>query len=197
VTTEGPGRVLYFISHPDVVIDPSVPITEWPLSARGRERMARCCDKPWVARLSALYASAERKALDGAGILSAATGLAVHVRPDLGENDRSATGYLPPSEFEATADRFFAEPETSVRGWTPAVDEQRRIVAAVEAVIAEAPEQGDIAAVSHGAVGALLLAHLLGEPIGRRFDQPRNGGGNLFAVDAATGALLHGWQPID
>ncbi len=197
MTTEGPRRALYFITHPDVVIDPSVPITEWPLSPRGRERMTRCCGKPWVSRLSALYASTERKALDGAGILSAATGLAVRVRPDLGENDRSATGYLPPVEFEATADRFFAEPETSVLGWAPALDEQRRIVTAVEAVVAEAPGQGDIALVSHGGVGALLLAHLLGEPISRRFDQPRNGGGNVFAVDAAAGALLHGWQPID
>jgi broad specificity phosphatase PhoE len=197
VTPGGPGRALYFISHPEAAIDPSVPITEWPLSAAGRERMIRCCDKPWVDRLSALYSSAERKALDGAEILSAVTGLAVRVRPDLGENDRSATGYLPPSEFEATADRFFAEPETSVRGWAPAADEQRRIAAAVEAVIAEAPGQGDIAVVSHGAVGALLLAHLLGAPIGRRFDQPRNGGGNVFAVDVATGTLLHGWQPID
>jgi broad specificity phosphatase PhoE len=197
VTTGGPGRALHFVTHPEVVIDPSVPITEWPLSPSGRERMARCCRKPWAGGLSALYSSAERKALDGAAILSAATGLTVLVRGELGENDRSATGYLPPAEFEAAADRFFAEPEVSVRGWVPAADEQRRIVAAVEAAIAEAPGQGDIAVVSHGAVGALLLAHLLGQPIDRRFDQPRNGGGNMFAVDVATGALRHGWQPID
>lgn len=191
------GGILHFVTHPNVVIDPAVAITEWPLSARGRERMAMCCTLPWVAGLSALYASAERKALDGADMLAAATGLPVRVRADLGENDRAATGYLPPAEFEATADRFFAEPEVAVRGWARAVDEQRRIVAAVEAVVAEAPGAGGIAVVSHGAVGALLLAHLLGEPISRRLDQPANGGGNVFAFDAATRAVIHGWQPVD
>lgn len=190
------GRNVRFVTHPDVVVDPAVAITEWPLSARGRERMARCCALPWVAGLTALYASAERKALDGAEVLSAATGLPIAVRGDLGENDRSATGYLLPEEFEATADRFFAEPQASVRGWARAVDEQRRIIAAVTAVIAEAPGQGDIAIVSHGAVGALLLAHLLGQPISRRFDQPGSGGGNFFAFDARACAVLHGWRSI-
>lgn len=191
------ARSIRFITHPNVVIDPAVPITEWPLSATGRERMTRLCTLPWVAGLAALYSSSERKALDGAGMLSAAAGRKVRVRADLGENDRSATGYLPPAEFEATAERFFAEPESPVRGWARAVDEQRRIVQAIDAVIADALGPGDIAVVSHGAVGALLLAHLLGEPISRRFDQPANGGGNIFAFDADSRALVHGWQPID
>ena len=192
-----PSRIVYFVSHPNVVIDPAVPVTEWPLSERGRERMMRGCALPWVATLAALYSSAERKALDGAAILSTATGLPVRVRADLGENDRSATGYLPPAEFEATADRFFAEPEASVRGWARAVDEQRRIVAAIGDVATDAAGEGGIAVVSHGAVGALLLAHLSGEPISRRFDQPANGGGNYFAFDAGSTALLHGWRSID
>lgn len=192
-----PDRTVRFITHPNVVIDPAVPVTEWPLSARGRERMQACCALPWVGGLTALYSSAERKALDGAAILSEATGLEVGIRDGLGENDRSATGYLPPVEFEATADRFFAKPAASVRGWARAVDEQRRIVATVEAVIAESPGEGGIAIVSHGAVGALLLAHLLGQPISRRFDQPANGGGNVFAFEAGSRALIHGWQPID
>lgn len=191
------GRPVYFITHPNVVIDPAVAITEWPLSGVGHVRMARGCRLPWVPDLTALFSSAERKALDGAEVLSAATGLPVVARADLGENDRSATGYLPPVEFEATADRFFAEPEVSVRGWGRAVDEQRRIVAAVREVTDEAPGRGGIAIVSHGAVGALLLADLLGEPISRRFDQPGNGGGNVFAFDTASRDLIHGWQPID
>lgn len=191
-----PKRVVYFITHPNVVIDPAVAITEWPLSELGRMRMVKACVQPWVPTLSAVYSSAERKALVGAEILAAASGLPVTVRADLGENDRTATGYLPPAEFEALADRFFAEPERSVRGWGRAVDEQARIVAAVEAAIAEAAGTGGIAVVSHGAVGALLLAHLLGASISRRFDQPVTGGGNVFAFDAGSRAVLHAWRPI-
>ena len=34
---------------------------------------------------------------------------------DLGENDRSATGYLPKAEFEALADAFFSAPMSAWR----------------------------------------------------------------------------------
>ena len=94
------------------------------------------------------------------------------------------------------AELFFAHPETSIRGWERAVNAQRRIVAAVEGVIAAAPE-GDVAIVAHGGVGALLLCHLLGALIGRAHDQPPNNGGNHFTFDAASRHLLHGWRPID
>jgi len=49
----------------------------------------------------------------------------------LGENDRSATGYLEPQEFETTANAFFAYPERSIRGWETAQAAQTRIVEAV------------------------------------------------------------------
>jgi hypothetical protein len=44
------------------------------------------------------------------------------------ENDRSATGFLPPDEFETVANRLFAEPLVSIRGWERAIDAQLRIV---------------------------------------------------------------------
>ena len=80
----------------------------------------------------------------------------MRVREDLGENDRSATGFLPPPEFERMADAFFANPTVSVRGWERAVDVQARIVAAVRAVAAAEEGAGDILVAAHGAVGALL-----------------------------------------
>lgn len=186
---------LYFITHSDVVIDPSVAIADWPLSDRGRIRMAALASTPWIWRLTELYASTERKARDGAAVLAGLTGLKPIERADLGENDRSATGYLPPEEFQAAADAFFAEPDASIRGWTRAVDEQARIVAALEAVISEA--NGDVAVVSHGAVGALALAHYLEQPISRALDQPGAAGGNFFALSIADRRVRHGWRPVD
>ena len=47
-------------------------------------------------------------------MLAAALRLTPIIRADLGENDRSATGYLPKAEFEAMADAFFARPDESV-----------------------------------------------------------------------------------
>lgn len=153
--------------------------------------------QPWLDGLAAVWSSGEQKALDGAAILAEALAIPHHVLAGLGENDREATGYLAQAEFEATADRFFAEPETSVRGWERAVDAQARILAAVTQVIQAHDSQGDIAIIAHGGVGTLLLCHLKGCPIRRSEDQPPTQGGNYFAFDAFSRTLHHGWRPID
>jgi broad specificity phosphatase PhoE len=191
------ARHIHFITHPDVLIDPAVPVPDWPLSPRGRERMQAALRLPWMAGVRALFSSTERKAVDGAAILAEALSLPIIQLEDLGENDRSSTGYLPKLEFEAMADQFFARPQESVRGWERAVDAQRRIVAAMEEVLRRAPAEGDVAVVSHGGVGALYLCHLQGRPIGRDADQPPTNGGNHYAFDARARRLLHGWRSID
>ena len=187
---------VHFITHPDVLIDPAVPVPRWPLSPRGRARMQAALARPWIAGVAAVHCSTEQKAIDGAAILAEARGLAFTLHADLGENDRSATGFLPPPEFEATADAFFANPNISIRGWERAVDAQARVVGAVSRLLA-APPTGDLAIVAHGAVGALLLCALLGEPISRVRDQPPGKGGFRFAFDAASRSVQHGWQPIE
>ena len=62
---------------------------------------------------------------------------------------------------------------------------------------AMASDDGDVAIVSHGGVGALLLSHLKCGPISRADDQPGQGGGNFYTFDAATCRLLSGWHSID
>jgi broad specificity phosphatase PhoE len=135
--------------------------------------------------------------MDAATIRADGLGLAFTTMAALGENDRSATGYLPKGEFEALADAFFAQPEHSIRGWERAVDAQRRIIAAVHAILASAPPDGDIAIVAHGAVGALLICALESLPISRTQDQPPGNGGFYFPIDTRTGLLRHGWTAID
>lgn len=189
--------IVHFITHPDVVIDPAVPIPDWPLSERGRARMQAALSAPWVPAIRAIHCSTERKAIDGAEILAAHLGVPFATHGDLGENDRSATGFLPRAEFEATADLFFAHPTQSIRGWERAVDAQARVVAAVDRLLAVPPE-GDVAIVAHGGVGALLLCALLGEEISRTRDQPQTAaGGFRFAFDAASRQVLHAWERID
>ena len=69
-------------------------------------------------------------------MLAARFRIGIEVASDLGENNRSATGFLPPAEFEKVADAFFANPEESVRGWERAIDAQRRIREAVDRIVA-------------------------------------------------------------
>jgi broad specificity phosphatase PhoE len=191
-------RTVYFITHPDVLVDPTVPVPEWPLSLRGRDRMARALELPWITGVSAVWCSTERKARNGAAILAGHLGLPVTELAELGENDRSSTGYLPKVEFEAVADLFFGHPDESIRGWERAIDAQRRIVGAIETILTASQDgTGDVAIVAHGGVGALLLCHLRGDPIGRQHDQPPTNGGNYFAFDVTTRQIRQRWTAVD
>lgn len=187
----------YFITHPDVVIDPAVAVPDWRLSALGIARMRAFAKQPWLSSVRALFCSRERKAVDGAAILAEALGFNSVVLEALAENDRSATGYLAKDEFEKTADAFFARAHESVRGWERAVDAQRRIIAAMDEVLRLAPIDGDVAVTSHGGVGALYLSHLKGRAIDRSCEQPAGNGGNFFAFERHSRRLVLDWRSID
>jgi broad specificity phosphatase PhoE len=189
--------LVHFITHPEVVIDPAVAVTDWPLSSEGLRRMRLALHQRWVRNVRSVFCSDERKARDAAHILSHHLGITPIIIAALRENDRSTTGYLPKPEFEAVADAFFAQPEQSVRGWERAADAQQRIIGAVHHAVASTEADGDIAIVAHGGVGALLLCHLKQVAISRTEDQPGAGGGNVFVFERASYRLRSGWRPID
>lgn len=191
------SRTFYFISHPNVVISQDVAVPRWPLSPLGRERMRAGLQQPWINQITAIYSSTEQKAIDAAEILARHLSLPFHRVEALGENDRSATGFLSPQEFEQVADAFFAQPINSVRGWERGQDAQSRIVGAVTEIHASDRTSGTIAIVSHGAVGTLLHCHLNGQPISRKWDQPANGGGNFYRFTVEPPGVSGSWAPID
>jgi len=190
---------IFFITHPDAAIDPGLPIPDWPLNERGRARMRALAARPWISAVRSIFASSERKARDGTQILADVLGISRYdVVDDLGENDRSATGYLPHREFEAMVDAFFAQPQTSVRGWESAVDAQARIIRAIDRIVSQAAGDGNLAIIGHGGTGTLLYCRLARVPIDRRYDQPSTNGGNWFAFERASRRLRHdGWRSID
>ena len=159
--------------------------------------MHKMLGQTWMQNIGSVWCSDERKAIEAAAVIGDAIGIPPRRLSDLGENDRSSTGYLPRAEFEATADAFFANPNRSVRGWETAADAQARVVVAVGTVLTQTAGDRDIALVSHGGVGTLLLCQLKMCPINRAQDQPGDDGGNYFSFDASTRSLHHGWQPID
>lgn len=187
--------IAYYITHPQVRIDANVPVPEWGLSDIGRARTSVMLDQPWVRSIRRIVSSGERKAVETGEILGRHLRLEVEVRERMHENDRSATGFLPPAEFEAVADQFFANPYSSIRGWERAIDAQRRILSEVDIVLGT-DDGADVAFVGHGGVGTLLLLSLSGREISREADQPA-GGGHYFAYDTGARRIVHGWRPID
>ena len=187
--------IAFYLTHPQVAIDPSVPVPGWSLSEKGRERVLSARGKPWLKNIRRIVSSEERKAMETAGLIGEAIGVGAETRPGMGENDRSATGFITPDRFEAAADAFFAAPDRSWSGWETARDAQARIVRAVTAALAE--PGGPVLFVGHGAVGTLLKCHVAGRPIARSEDQGAGGGGNLYAFDLEAGRLLCDWTPME
>lgn len=190
-----PATRIVFVTHAEVEIDPDRPVTDWPLNALGRSRHAAFCDHPDLQGVGAVYCSEERKARDGAEIHASRLGLMPRIVTALGENDRSATGYLPQPAFEEMADAFFANPDAQVRGWESARAAQARIFAAVRTIAELERPAGDILIVSHGAVGTLLRCACLGRPISRSEDQPA-GGGSYFVIQLPGWTTDPEWRTI-
>ena len=186
-----------YINRPQVRIDPGVPVPHWGLSDVGRARAEAAAAQPWVRQLRRIVSSDETKAIELAAILGEAAGVKVEIAEDTHENDRSATGFLPPPEFEKAADWFFANPQESFHGWERALDAQTRIVAVVRSVLAHHDLSAPIAFIGHGGVGTLLRCHIAGLPVARIHDQPPNGGGNIHAFRLGDLKPLSGWVPME
>ncbi len=184
-----------YLSHPQVLIDPDEDITKWGLNDIGRQRIVALADSGALDGMSVVISSAETKAVETSSLLSGKIGCEMVIREAMHENDRSATGYLPSEEFEATADQFFSEPTRSVRGWETAIDAQTRIVSEVRQARSDFPN-GPILFVGHGAVGTLLYCHLAGLPISREYDQ-LPGGGCYFEFENLDSAPMQSWQSLE
>ena len=187
--------VLRYLTHPQVQINPLVPVPQWGLSDLGHSRTHAIKNAAALKATHLIISSGEAKAIETASIIAEHLHLKVTIREATHENDRSATGYLPPPEFERMANAFFAEPEKSIRGWERAIDAQARIVAEAQHAIAQNTES-DILMVGHGGVGTLLYCHFAKLPISRSCDQAP-GGGNFFTVSLSTRHIIHSWRVME
>ena len=183
------------VSHPPGGDHRTGEAGEWSLSTPSCARAETFARAEVLLKTALIISSAERKAIETAEIIGGRLGLGFEIRPNMHENDRSATGNLPQTEFAAVADEFFANPHVSVRGWERAIDAQARIVREVEAVLAR-DQLGDILFVGHGGVGTLLFCHYVKVPISRQFDQPGSGG-NFFTLNRESREIIHPWCPME
>ena len=78
-------------------VDPDVPVPLWGLSEEGRQRAEAFAARRIVPAGTFVFSSRETKALELAEIVAAQAGTPVLADHLMGENDRSATGFLPPA----------------------------------------------------------------------------------------------------
>ena len=185
-----------YLTHPQVWIDPDKDVPQWSLNDVGKARVATLIKTNALQGTTRVISSAETKAIETAEPLAISLDCNMEVYAGMHENDRSATGFLPPQEFEMVADQFFANPHVSIRGWETAIDAQNRIVHEVNECL-QLDSEGDILIVGHGGVGTLLYCALADVPISRKYDQGPGSGGHYFAFATDTRAPLSGWKPME
>ena len=190
------NQTVRYLTHPQVLIEPNKPVPDWSLNDLGKARVTALAASGSLTGTRHVISSAEVKAVETATPLADALGCSLAIRPRMHENDRSATGFLPPREFEQVADQFFAHPEDSVRGWEPAKTAQERIVAEVKDCL-RLFTSGGVLFVGHGGVGTLLFCALSGVAISRKHDQGAGGGGCYFTFTGPWGKPDTGWQPLE
>lgn len=190
-------RLLLYLSHPQVDIDPETPVTDWSLSSTGWGRVMALAGRRWPKAPAHVFSSPETKARQTAAILATPLGVPVNILPRSGEVDRSSTGYLPHDEHEAQADLLFGAPGESANGWERAVDAQSRMLASL-AQIQRTHPKGDLLMVGHGAVGTFLWCAIAGQRIHRGADQLPGGGCVWTASLSDTGPKpLQPWARME
>ena len=190
------SQTVRYLSHPQVKIDQTKPVPNWSLSKLGQKRIARLAASGALQGTRYVISSAETKAIETATPLAQALECPLIVREAMHENDRSATGFLPPGEFETVVDQFFARPNESIRGWETAKAAQARIVKEVRDCLAQYANS-DLLLVGHGGVGTLLFCYLSNVPISRKFDQGIGSGGCYFEFTKPLGKPITGWQSLE
>lgn len=184
----------YIITHPEVVIDPNVPVIEWSVSELGRKRTTAMLDQPWVKTLDLVYSSEERKAYQTAEIIANTLEIPLHTHSKLGEVNRSSTGFLEENELNKTVREFFSHPDKSIAGWEMANIAQERIVHTFSTVLQSHPEK-TLGIVTHGMVSALLISYLKKVPIHQRYMQKQLG--SYFIFDTAEQTIIQEWRSIN
>lgn len=147
---------LYLVRHAEVVVRPSLPASQWLLSATGVAAAGALAAKEWWAELDGLYASPEPKALGTAEPVAARHGLPISPEPRLREVER--TGWA--GEQHGELARRYLEGE-AVDGWERREAALSRVRGCIDGVAAK--HRGSSAGVvSHGLALTLYLAGLLG-----------------------------------
>jgi broad specificity phosphatase PhoE len=148
---------LALIKHSLPDVRPGAPPSSWPLSVEGRRRCQPLAMRLRPLELDRVFASREPKATETGRLLADALGLPFEVREGLHEHEREREPFAPADEFGSRMRRLFERPNERVYGDESAQQALTRFSRAVDAAVAETPDQ-DLAIVAHGTVISLFSA---------------------------------------
>jgi len=151
---------LIYITHPETIINPQVPIRQWQISKNGKKQINHLLQLSFWKDMDVMYSSNEGKALHTAQEIE---NHCVHVKfpmpfgnEDLSEVERI---FLRKKEYENTLKAFYSHPDKSSSGWETANDAAERTIRVISQIMEENSDK-TVAIIGHGIVGALLVCFL-------------------------------------
>jgi hypothetical protein len=84
---------LRYLTHPQVKIDPAVPVASWGLSDVGRTHTETLAATAWLSGTTQIISSGERKAIETAEIIGGELNVTIEVREAMHENDRQPQAF--------------------------------------------------------------------------------------------------------
>ena len=166
---------LFLIKHARPEVDPQVASEAWRLGPEGRDGAKRLAERLAGHQFARLYSSTEPKAVETAQVVARTMDLSVAEVEDLCEHDRRRVPHMESREFISMVALLFKEPGRRVLGDEAADEAYARFGGAVDRLVAEAGEGGDVGIVTHGTVISLFAERRAGlEPFGlwRRMGLP-------------------------
>jgi broad specificity phosphatase PhoE len=152
---------LVLVKHAMPVIDPTQPSRAWSLGADGRQGAAALVPHLAPYLPARLVSSIEPKASETAAVLGAELGIRHEEVEGLEEHHRAGAGFLRNEDFQQTIAAFFEKPGQLVFGAETADAAYERFGAAIERLVAAAPDKTCIV-VAHGTVIALFVSRRAG-----------------------------------
>jgi broad specificity phosphatase PhoE len=154
-------RPLVLVRHAAPTVVPERPAREWTLSDAGREAARALVDRLRPLGVTRVVSSVEPKAWETGAIVAQRLRVPCSAAPGLHEHDREGVPFLAADELERAMAALFARPDELVFGRETANQARDRFQAAIEAALAEFPDDR-LAIASHGTVIALLAAQRTG-----------------------------------
>lgn len=158
-------KTIYFITHPNVQVNPELPPDQWSLSQKGYQRLDQLSQESFWLEVQHIFASYDNRGQETGKYLAQKHNLPLQQFPGLHEYERRESPFLSLNDLRIAMRMFFKRPKESIFGWERALDAQNRIRNTLHQLIDEYPDLDTIAICSHGVIGSLLRSELMGHPI--------------------------------
>jgi 2,3-bisphosphoglycerate-dependent phosphoglycerate mutase len=153
IEQKGPSTTIYLVRHAESIPDPDVPEPDWQLSRKGREQAQRLAIHLQSLEIDYIFSSPYPRAIDTVRPFAKQSGLEVIQVDDLREKKLRET---PLDDFWDVMKKAWRDLDFAFPNCESGTDCQRRIVAAIDTLVAEHAGSTFIA-ISHGnAIGLFL-----------------------------------------